>query len=1567
MPRGVTGLVLAVAVFGVAAGADAGTLTGTIGVGDGSKPPTGKWPNPDYPIYDPHPSRYMVLGEFAAFASIAYEHTFGNLLPLAGTAGWEASASTTDEQPGIFYAAGRVPGARYQFGNPAGVWVSIPYFLANHQATCVDDSCSPNFDARLYAKFGNVKGVVKLVDGSDLPFSLGLRATPAQTVAPEIAYAFTQQWAFTDAEGKYSFAQGRMLVPENPVEQQCAYPFNYACESIPIPPENEWGLRVLGDGGVNGDDPLGHSNSAGHFSWRISPTSKINVTVDVTSSTASIANFFLRLEDAFPPEDDPDHRPKACEPDDGRTSGLGNHPITERGPECVGGNCPMAGHPVSLITGNVLLDQTDLELPGVHYSLAFARSYNSLTSRSGVLGRGWNHGWEQALEVVSPQILRMRSATGAARYFSDPDRDGVFTPFGEPNGSNTIVQTVSGFASTHRNGWREEYDSAGRLVRLVDRLSRTTEIARDSFGRVERITSPEGRWLKLEYNIPAASGYRLTRLVSPEGTVAEYSYTLIANAELMLSQVRYVDGTGYRFTYNNDFLLLSVADLAGVVLDRHGYDADKRAAWSERHGGRERLTYSYEEGQTRVTNALGGVSVYEFEKKPSGTVVSRITGCTFCGSAVGPRTYEYDDEGRVTRMVDADGAETLYTYVGDNLTEVRNGLLRTTTYSGHDAFGRPTAITVPGFGTTSLAWANEGILSITPPAGPATTFAYTNGRLASVTSGGLTHSVVVNEKGEVVSTTDSRGNTSSYEYDSVGRLIGITRPGQPKIATRYDARGRPIAVKRPDGKERVLGYDTSGRLQRVTDEAGRTTRYAYDRYGSLEVVLDPLSGTTRFAYDLMLNLVSLTDARSQKTAFEYDSFGRLVKVTDPLGGAEQYTYTPGGRLQTRLDRRGILTTYSYDALGRPTGRTYSNGEPAVTITYDDDNRLMTISNGTDTLTLTFDAAGRLLSEASAFHGTNVSYSYDSDGLLETLSLGSTPVASYGYLGGVLSSLSFGSRTFQFTHDALLRRERLVYPNAIEASYSFDVLSRLTRLQAGPALDVSYTHDLAGNRLSKSLSGQTEDYGYDALDQLTSVTRPPGAPGSQTFAYDRVGNRVTEQRDGLGRALSFDARNRLLASAPGPLLVAGVTDESATVTVQGQPARALPGNTFEAQIPAASTFTVQATDASGNTRTTMYGITQPADMLSFTHDANGNLTSKTEGATTTTYEWNAENQLLRVTRSEGGAPGTELARFLYDPSGRRVEKVAGGKTYRYAYSGMDILRETVTDGSGTTTYRYIHGPGIDEPLARENVTAGTVEYYHADGLGSIVATTNQAGTIVSTRQYDAWGNLEIGASDPGYAFGGYHWDPEIGLYYVRARYLDPKLGRFISEDPIGFAGGLNLYAYAANRPTYYVDPFGLAPVGHHYVPRIVRGMPGLSTDAAAVFEATTTGPLDLPNLNQPGYNGPHRAYDQAVRNLFDDYIARTRIDPSKMTAAEASAFIDQVRSSRNPVIRSFLDDVEGAAARYAARARGLGRGLGRCLAVVGVITAIVDAIEYAEQESYCKKNPCACGDLKNCKI
>jgi RHS repeat-associated protein len=205
----------------------------------------------------------------------------------------------------------------------------------------------------------------------------------------------------------------------------------------------------------------------------------------------------------------------------------------------------------------------------------------------------------------------------------------------------------------------------------------------------------------------------------------------------------------------------------------------------------------------------------------------------------------------------------------------------------------------------------------------------------------------------------------------------------------------------------------------------------------------------------------------------------------------------------------------------------------------------------------------------------------------------------------------------------------------------------------------------------------------------------------------------------------------------------------------------------------------------------------------TYDANGNTTTKTDSTGTTTYTWDYDNRLTSATLPGSGGSVS----YTYDPFGRRIKKISPTATSIFAYDG-DNLVETVNAGGGVVA-RYSQGPNIDEPLAMLRGTA--TDYYEADGLGSVSSLTDATGALAQTYTYDSFGNTtaSTGTLRNYFQYTGREFDTETNLYFYRARYYDQQAGRFLSEDPIGFAGGVvDFYAYVAANPTNWIDPWGL---------------------------------------------------------------------------------------------------------------------------------------------------------------
>jgi RHS repeat-associated protein len=549
------------------------------------------------------------------------------------------------------------------------------------------------------------------------------------------------------------------------------------------------------------------------------------------------------------------------------------------------------------------------------------------------------------------------------------------------------------------------------------------------------------------------------------------------------------------------------------------------------------------------------------------------------------------------------------------------------------------------------------------------------------------------------------------------------------------------------------------------------------------------------------------------------------------GSATEYTYeTTTPRLKKVKDPKNQEIHYQYYRDNLLQQVSYVNAQfttPTVSFTYDAPyGRRATMVDGNGTTSYGYNpipggaspGAGQLASVDGPLANDTVSYTYDELGRVVSRTLnGNTSTWAYDALGR-LTTQGDPIGTFTYAYVGITGRlQTLTYPNGQTSTYSYFPNSGDKRLQeihhkkpGGATLSkFNYTYDTVGNikvwtQQYESNPAQAYDLFYDAVDQLTAATLRTTDPTPvilkrYVYTYDPVGNRTTEQTDDAPTLSAYNNMNRLVNQSPGGALrFKGTLNEPATVTVQSKPAQVSADNKFEgsAQVTSGTnTVVVAATDPSGNLRTNTYQVSVSGTSKTFTHDSNGNMSANGTKA----YEWNANNQLIRALDG-----GNEVAQFTYDGAGRRLQKAAGGVTRTYVYGGEHILEERLNTGG---TVRYLHGPGIDWPLAHQD-GGGVVSYYIGDHLRSIAQITSGTGTLLLTRQYDLFGNLVAGGSESGFSFTGREWDAETSLYYYRARYYSPQNAGFLSEDPQGLTAGVNFYSYVRANPIRYRDPWGL---------------------------------------------------------------------------------------------------------------------------------------------------------------
>jgi RHS repeat-associated protein len=942
-----------------------------------------------------------------------------------------------------------------------------------------------------------------------------------------------------------------------------------------------------------------------------------------------------------------------------------------------------------------------------------------------------------------------------------------FVTVSEYDDHGNVIRTIDPLGAESLSS----YDENGNVLRTVDPLGRTNTFTYDALDNRLTATDPLGKTTRFIYS----DLRRVTSVTDPRGN----SITNVFDGQGNLLSMRDPLGNVTRFGYNNQGLPTAMTNAVGQAMH---FDYDQQG----------RLISE--------ADALGHQTGYQ--RDANGNLRQQTTTRT---TPSGPQTlavqFFYDAQSRLTNSVFPDGssAQTIYNAIGKPAVTIDQ--LGRQTLMEYDELGRVTRTILPDGSSEASGYDAEGQrIASTNRLGQVMQYEYdADGRLfRSVMPDGASTTNYFDLAGQLVVSTDARGVNTFYGYDSAGRSVTVTNALGQVSRSGYDASGnvtntvdalgrstrfvydslnRRVQTIFADGTTQSTVYDVLGRRISETDQATNTTRFAYDTLGRLTAVTNALGYVTSHAYDELGQQISQTDANQHTTTFEYDSLGRRVKRTLPGNQIETYAYNIGGQLTNRTDFNGYITTYQYDLMNRllakvPDAR---RGEPNVTYAYNTLGLRTNMTDAAGSSAYEYDSRNRLVQKTRAWGvalSVSLNYSYDANGNLTNILSSDPDGVNVDYEYDALNRLSAVNdakvgRT-AYNYDDVGNLQSYSYPNGMSSVYQYDALNRLTNLASGkvltPIAQYAYTVGASGNRLTASEqliaspfnshpSTINRVYSYDSIYRLTGETITLNSqPSTLNYAYDPVGNRLTRNStlaDLLPQTFSFDANDRL------------------------------------------------NTDSYDNNGNTLFGAgfgqTQ-ADQ----YDFENRLLSRQTSTNTITIQYDGDGN--RVSKTV--ATATNLVRTFYvvddlNPSG---------------YS--QVLEEHVSLNAQPSTLNKVYSYG-HMLISQDRLDGATwrTSFYGYDGHNNVRYLTDLNGFVTDTYDYDAFGNLigRTGNTPNDYFFTGEQYDPDLSLYYLRARYHNPDTGRFWTEDSFEGSGSdpssLHKYTYCGNNPINRYDPTG----------------------------------------------------------------------------------------------------------------------------------------------------------------
>ena len=659
--------------------------------------------------------------------------------------------------------------------------------------------------------------------------------------------------------------------------------------------------------------------------------------------------------------------------------------------------------------------------------------------------------------------------------------------------------------------------------------------------------------------------------------------------------------------------------------------------------------------------------------------------------------------------------------------------------------------------------------------------------------------------GRMISYTDPKGNITEYKYDGNGNCIKTINPMELETEFTYNALNQlttiTVHTKSKGDLTRTYEYNELGLVTAITDEEGNRKQAVYDNNGNLKEVYDVYGNKIEDnEYNTLNQLVSSTDAlknitnyqynksglvayitqcydtnNAVTTGYQYDKEGRLKQVTDAENGVSGYTYDEYGNITEQKDPMQGITTYEYNDMGKVTLEKSPLGS-TTEYTYNALGLLKEITDANrQTTSYKYDKLGRITEQKDNL-GT-IRYTYDANSNVETVTDKSGTIKrTYDALNRVTACTDHKGNTVQYGYDELGNRISVTYPGGEIIRYEYYKNGWLKSVTDNKNRKTEYIYDKNGRlTTTKNANGTTEERSYDLAGQLTDIKVSKGNSvlSSSHYEYDGRGNIVTETNSGgdstkdLGSlttiAMEYDEENRL-------------------TKYNGQ---------------------------------------------EVSYDGNGNMTYGPLNGVMTDFAYDCRNRLIRAGETE----------YEYDAENNRTAKIENGIREDYVldresslvqilktkYSKKNALGLYTSAGDGTI---YVYGAGLisqdSDAVATElngpNVTdAPDYLQYHYNNLGSTIMVTDSMGAVKARFQYGTYGEL-LSANNLCLKFlynGRYGVaTDENGLYYMRARYYNVTIKRFINRDVI--AGvlsnpqSLNRYCYVQGNPVNLLDPFGLSP-------------------------------------------------------------------------------------------------------------------------------------------------------------